>query len=118
MDLAAIEQDVRTRVQDFVTRAEEDVTRGREILEQHLPALAKAADTIQGSAIVQALEGAILSPADEAFIASLVKRLDTAAAQAGTPPATGDTPAPLDDAQQAMADAAAPAQGPQVGGVA
>lgn len=103
MDLAVIEQDIRERVQDVITDAEHVAARAREVVQDHLPQLARAADAIQGSQIIQALEGAVLSPADETFIASLVKRLDTAAAaeQAAEPPADTSTEPTADTAPEA-----------------
>lgn len=113
MDLAAIETDIREGIQDAIAKGEEGFARLRGIAEQHLPSLAKAADTLQGSKIVQALEDAVLSPADEEFIASLVKRLDTAAAEQPSGIDAEPDPAPADSAPAAPAAPSAPVVGGQ-----
>jgi hypothetical protein len=96
VNLATIEQDARERVEDVVAK-------GREVLDEVLPKLAKAAADAEADPLVQAIEATVLSPADREFIASLVTRLGQAAAAAegdatvlddqGPPDAPEDVPA-------------------------
>ena len=108
MNLAVIEQDVREHV-------EAAIERGREVLDEVLPKLAKAAADAEADPLVQAIEAVTLTPADREFIAGLVTRLGQAAAQAAE-----NANVVLDDQGPAEAsDVFAPAgAGPVVGGTA
>jgi hypothetical protein len=101
----------RTAVANAISDIHQLVTDGianikgwAEDLEQKLPEVAAKAESFESSPIVQALEGAVLSPAVEQEIANLIKRFAevmTPANASGTPsptaPADG-TPAPADAA--------------------
>lgn len=94
----------------------------RQAAEEHLPALradASAAEAelkrLQGSVVVQALEAAVLTPAEEGMIAHVIAGLPAlrsavAAPAATEAPAQAETPAePAQDAADVAEPAAQPA---------
>jgi hypothetical protein len=90
---------VLTELHDQISKAAENTEGWIEELKGKLPAIADAAAKYENSAIVQALEGALLPPAVEQQIANLITELGklgapTAPANEPAAPAATDTPAP------------------------
>lgn len=119
VNLATIEQDIRTGIEDVVAHAEDLVTKAKLVVEEHLPGLAAEAAKAEASPIVQALEGAFLPPADEAMIASLITKLAAYAAEHAPSAAEAPAAAPAGlDVPGDPGDLQAVPAGPVVGGQA
>lgn len=111
IDLATIEQDVRERVEDGVAK-------GREILDEILPRIAKAAADAQADPLVQALEN-VADPEARALLTSLAQKLATVAAEVQAPPAEAAPAAPADMAMGVpVGPSLPPLAGPVVAGQA
>ena len=109
---------IRTEISNAVTWGEDE-------LRARLPTIAKLADgaeAVAQSAPARAILAAVLSPADEAWIVSVIQRLDQSAHQAGQAAALADSePAAGEGVPAVPGDLGGPQPapaGPVVGGQA